>query len=226
MELVNYFNTVYEKNFWKSSETKSGSGSERNHATIKNLTNIVIELIKKYLNTNETLILVDCPCGDFNWIDLLLSKILLETNIKKIKYYAYDIVTQIENDFNNKLIKNNNIEYNFSILDITQQIPIKADIILCKELFIHLSFNDIKKSINNFINSNSLFLICNDFENIENKELIYNNSSYGACREICLTLKPFNLNNFIICYNDYKIWKINNLQLYYDIIDMTSISLG
>lgn len=202
-----YFIEVYEKNIWQSNESRSGPGSEKNHPTIQNLIKIVIDLINLKMSDIQELIISDCPCGDFNWINMLLIEIFNKTNIKKINYYGYDIVPNLKNDFD-KLNKINNVSYNFNQLDITKNIPNKSDIIICKELFIHLSFNDIKSSLNNFKTSQSSFLICNDFENIENVDITYNNNSLGLCRPVCLTLEPFNLKNYILSYFDYKVWTL------------------
>jgi hypothetical protein len=213
MNIQNYFTKIYQLNSWQSNESKSGPGSERNNNTICNLINIVLNLINMNLVDNTTLTLVDCPCGDFNWIDLLFSSILKNTKIKTIKYYAYDIVPDLLEKFNS-ITKIDNVEYNFNVLDITTQIPIKSDLIICKELFIHLSFNDIKKTINNFINSESTYFVSNDFENIENIDINeYKNNCLGECRPVCLTLPPFNLCNYIIDYQDYKGYNLKNINL-------------
>jgi hypothetical protein len=212
MDLKTYFTDVYNNNSWKSHESHSGPGSERNHPTIKNLIYLTIKLINDNFYNNKSIIIIDCPCGDFNWIDMLLSNILKNTNIKNIKYYGYDIV-DLNNDFNTKLKKIENVEYNFIINDVTQNIPIYGDIIICKELFIHLSYDDIKKVLNNFIYSKSLYLIVNDFES-DNKDLSYNKNELGSCREISLTRYPFNLINYEYKYEDYKIWKISELNIF------------
>ena len=218
MDIQNYFTKIYLLNSWQSNESISGPGSERNNYTINNLINIVLNLINMNLNDNTTLRLVDCPCGDFNWIDLLFISIFKNTNIKTIKYYAYDIVPDLLEKFNN-ITKIDNVEYNFNVLDITKEIPIKSDLIICKELFIHLSFDDIKKTINNFKNSESSYFISNDFENIDNVDINeYKNDCLGECRAICLTLPPFNLSNYLIKYQDYKAYTLKNINLFVNLL--------
>jgi hypothetical protein len=211
--LEEHFTKTYNLNSWESKESLSGPGSERNSNLVFLCIDIIINLINKELTNTDTIILADIPCGDFNWIDILLSEIKTKTHIKNIEYYAYDIVKNIENDFNNKLKKMSNIKYSFTQFDATKQISIKADIILCKELFIHLSYDDINLVLSNFKKSNSSYLICSDHNELItiNKNIKYD--AYGECRNISLVLDPFNLTNYIIKNTGYKVWKITDLKI-------------
>ena len=110
---------------------------------------------------------------------------------------------------NNKLIRIENVEYNFQVLDATKEIINSSDIILCKELFIHLSFEHIIQVTENFKKSNSSYLICNDFEGYENKDITYN--CPGECRIVCLTKPPFNMSIPLFSENNYKIWNLKNI---------------
>lgn len=205
--LETHFIQTYKLNSWNSNESKSGPGSEKNSKLVLLCIDIIISLINDNLKDINTLILADIPCGDFNWINILLSDIMQKTHIKNIDYYAYDIVDDIQNNFNT-LYNLANVNYYFTKFDATQKISIKAHIILCKELFIHLSYKDINLVLNNFTKSESLFLVCSDHnENITvNHDINY--GCYGECRNISLVLDPFNLTNYIMKNVGYKVWKL------------------
>lgn len=208
IDLSDYFKKVFINNVWSSNESISGPGSEINSPLVINCIQCIINFINKsvFLKDKELLVLADIPCGDLNWINILLQEILLKTNIKNIHYYAYDIVEEIKEKF--ELIpKINNVTYSFKVFNAIDEIPIKADIILCKEMFIHLSFLHINKCLQNFKLSESTYLICSDSDNIENKDIQY--CCYGECRHVSLLLEPFNLPNPEFEYTNYKIWDLS-----------------
>ena len=206
-----YFQKVYLENTWMSDDSKSGPGSNKNSGLVIQCCICIVDTINTFFKNKEKITISDIPCGDFNCINILFDEIFEKTSIKTIDYYAYDIVPEIFNDFIN-LDKKSNVNYFFNILDITKSFPNKSDIILCKELFIHLKYNDIFKALNNFKNSNSQYLICSDSENIENKDITYDH--LGECRHVSLCLDPFNLPKSLLeseNYISYKIWDLNSL---------------
>ena len=211
IDLIDYFRNVFNNNVWGSKESLSGPGSEINCSLVKNCIQCIIIFIKNnnLLKNKESLIIADIPCGDLNWINILLNEILLQTNIKKINYYAYDIVDEIKQKFNS-IPKIKDVTYSFEIFNAIENIPIKADIILCKEMFIHLSFLHINKCLQNFKLSGSTYLLCSDSDNIENKDIQYSN--YGECRHVSLLLSPFNLPKPDFEYTSfYKVWNLESI---------------
>lgn len=206
MDIAEHFRQTYLNNSWGDDQSRSGPGSNINSDFVKETINFVISSINIFYKENEIITICDIPCGDFNFINSLLERILNETNCKEINYYAYDIVPELQELFENTLIKLKNVKYNFKVLDATKNIISKSDIILCKEMFIHLSFNDITSCINNFKLSNSTYFICNDFENVTNIDINY--SCLGECRAVCLMNEPFNMQKPIYFENNYKLWKL------------------
>ena len=85
------FDLIYKKNFWSSKESVSGLGSE-----LKNTINLRNELTKIFEEFKFNKIL-DAPCGDFNWIRLIIKD--------DIEYLGGDIVDD--------LISNNEKKYKF-----------------------------------------------------------------------------------------------------------------
>ncbi len=204
MNLKTHFTETYKFNTWESSETKSGPGSEINSPFVKETKDFLTFVVNTYI-TSETLSISDIPCGDFNFINNLFEDIFEFTNIKQINYYAYDIVDNILSDFD-KLKKLENVNYYFKVLDITKEIPIKTDIVLCKELFIHLSFEDINRCFLNFKKSKSTFLIVNNFYNGENVDINY--TSLGECRPVYLLEPPLNFPEPKLIKGNYCLFKL------------------
>jgi hypothetical protein len=74
------FTQIYDKNLWRSYETRSGEGSEI-HYTRK----LRSWLIKKIL-TLKIKNFVDAPCGDFNW----MKEVLFTLNKSKLFKYKFN----------------------------------------------------------------------------------------------------------------------------------------
>lgn len=122
----NKFNKIHANNSWNSEESASGLGSE-----LKNTTVIRSELPKLFKKL-KVKIFLDAPCGDFNWMK--------KVNLSGIKYIGGDIVEA--------LIANNTPKYanknkQFKLLDITKDNLPKANLMLCRDCLVHLSYKDI-----------------------------------------------------------------------------------
>jgi hypothetical protein len=159
-------------------ETYSGPGS-----LIEN-TDLLVEKLNIFLKKYKIKSMIDVPCGDFNF----MSKI----NLNNINYMGYDISKNAIKKCKN--FEKDNIK--FMVYDATiEKIPY-ADLIFCKDLFLHLSFNDTHKILNNIIASGCKYFAVSrySFGNVSNKE---QNSGLG-CRAIEITKEPFNFNYPII----------------------------
>jgi len=171
------FSLIYKKNFWTSKESVSGLGSELKNTV--NLRKELSNLIKDY-KFNKIL---DAPCGDFNWIKNLISN--------DIHYIGCDIV--------NELIKKNKHKYksqniDFIILDITVDKLPDADLMICRDCLIHLSFENIKLFFKNFKNSNINYIMLTSYELKDPNQLFINkNIPDGEFREINMSKRPFDL---------------------------------
>ena len=136
----NAFRHIYLSNHWQnyfkldSQKSRSGPGSNLNYTS-----NMSRELEKFFVEKNIKTIL-DIGCGDFIWMNLLLNK-----------YYNYDKYLGL--DIVDELIKDNNLKYSnnkisFEKFDLVKdKIPEGFDIILIRDVFIHLK----NKQIVNFL---------------------------------------------------------------------------
>ena len=166
-EKSNIFSKIFKQNLWGSNESISGYGS-----TIKNTKNIREKLpllIKKYkINT-----VFDVPCGDFNWMKLIVDKIP--------NYIGGDIVGE--------LVENNKKKFKqkFIITDLRYDKIIPCDLLFVRDCLFHLSYSDIWKIINNIKKSNTKYILTTNFLNRQNNDI-----KMGDWRPLCLQEPPFN----------------------------------
>ncbi|HEY2122121.1 MAG TPA: methyltransferase domain-containing protein [Chthoniobacterales bacterium] len=152
------FTEVYEKALWGDDETRSGWGSKRNSGHVQTALEILRMVIPKY----NILSIADIPCGDFNWQLLFLN------DHAQVSYIGYDIVGSMIVDNKRK-----NPSRKFTQLDITKEVPAKADLILCKDMLNHLTYADIRRAIGNMKRSGSTYLLAsNDFTWPENVDVV------------------------------------------------------
>ena len=170
------FNEIYQHNLWSSNESLSGTGSELVN-TLK---------LRNWLHANISKLkirsLVDAPCGDFNWMKLVLPTI-------EINYLGLDIVHSVI-EKNNSQYSNNKIKFKKSNI-CEDRIP-NGDLIMVRDFLFHLSFYDIDNFLKNLQQTNYKYLLTSthmvgeDFKN-------YNITS-GDFRKIDIFKKPFNFN--------------------------------
>ena len=171
------FELIYKKNFWSSKETSSGLGSE-----LKNTINLRKEL-SAIINEYKFRRILDAPCGDFNWIKDLITK--------NIHYTGCDIVEDIIKDNNSKY---KNINTKFVKLDITNDKLPDADLMICRDCLIHLSFESTKLFLDNFKKSKIDYILLTSYELKDNKSSFINKDiPDGEFREINMLEEPFNL---------------------------------
>ncbi len=172
------FSYIYSSHYWPSRESVSGPGSE-----LENTKNVRKELVR-LINQFKIKKFLDVPCGDFNWIQHIINK--------DIQYVGGDIVTELIT-LNKKKFIDSNIE--FIELNLIEDSLPQADLMLCRDCLIHLSNNNIKKFLNNFINSEIKYLLVTSYEtNLDKKKIGYNSEiKDGDFRPTFLMEEPFKL---------------------------------
>jgi len=169
--LETVFTEIYHNNTWDDWESVSGRGSTLARAAVimRNLPPLLRELQVKTL--------LDAACGDFNWMK--------HTALGDIKYTGVDIVPQ--------LIKRNrrlyaNAQRTFVTRDVSKHRLPRADLILCRDCLIHLSFALIKPTISNFKKSGAKYLLCTTHPTVAANDDCHD----GDWRSINLEIAPFN----------------------------------
>jgi len=175
------FTNIVNKNLWGSEESLSGAGS------ILNQTETIRKEIPLLIKEMGFKSLLDVPCGDFNWLS--------QTELDVEKYIGGDIVPDLITLNRNKFQDNN---ITFECMDITQIIPSKVDLILCRDCLVHLSYKDIFSALKNFKKSKSKFLLTTTFTN----RTINRNIFSGGWRPLNLELPPFNFPKAVKIINE------------------------
>lgn len=165
------FQEIYDYKRWGSENTASGPGSEIAE------TRDIREFLPKLLRRLEVKSILDAPCGDFSWMNLV--------DLSSYEYIGGDVVPA--------MIETNQRKYatlgrKFICVDLTKdQLP-KADLVLCRDCLIHLSFKDAIAAARNIQRSGaSYLLITTDPEVRANRPI-----RTGGFRPLNLHLPPFN----------------------------------
>ena len=161
------FEHIYETHKWGGdSRSGKGSGMARTFRVRSALPPLLDEL-------GVTSIL-DVPCGDHGWMGTL--------DLGGRPYIGCDIVPA--------LIEHNQQRYPdrcFRVADICEQPLPDADLVLCRDLLVHLSFADIARALPNLLGVQGRYVLCTTFPGIEKNV----DGVTGKHRRLNLCLPPF-----------------------------------
>jgi len=163
------FKEIYKSHQW-SGISKSGPGSDLTQ------TKVIREELPKIIKELKIASLLDIPCGDFFW--------LKEVDLGFVNYIGADIVDDVIIQNRKMYLKKNRTFQKLNIID--DELP-KVDLVFCRDLFVHFSFEDIFKSINHIIKSDSKFLLTTSFISRKKNK----NISTGDWRTLNLQISPF-----------------------------------
>ena len=127
------FSRIYEDNLWTSSESGSGGGSELVHT--RQLRTRLPGLVADHGIRK----IVDAPCGDLNWMKLVLPAL-------DVEYVGLDIVPSV--------IERNRVEFGseratFAVADLGNDPIPSCDLVIARDFLFHLSFADIDAYLRN-----------------------------------------------------------------------------
>lgn len=168
--LKEIFDRIFRENTWGNADSRSGDGGSTSQTTT------IRAVLPEILQNTQAKSILDLPCGDFHW---------MQTVYLDAQYIGADIVPE--------LIDQNKAKFGsdtrqFILHDITQRRPPAVDLILCRDLLVHFSFQDLRKAYDNIRSSGSQYLLTTTFptrrENVDIKT--------GEWRPLNLSLKPFN----------------------------------
>jgi hypothetical protein len=141
------FQGIFKNRSWGSSETVSGAGSEMRY------TGNIRKLVGFVLENFPVKTMVDSPCGDCNWQWAI-------PGLENITYLGVDIVDEI--------IKQNRVKYanmshmRFETVDFSvEPFPVKPDVVMCRDMLQHNSFDAAFKAIMKIEDSGARFLLTN-----------------------------------------------------------------
>lgn len=165
------FARIYRDNAWGDSETASGPGSTQARGA-----QFEDELVAT-LDTLGIRSIVDAPCGDCNWMRRVLARC-------DVEYTGIDIVDE--------LIARNSARLGgpktrFIPADMTRADLPAADLVLCRDGLVHLSYVDARAAIRNFRRSGSRYLLATTFvAHASNQDV-----PTGGWRPVNLEAPPF-----------------------------------
>ena len=107
-------------------------------------------------------------------------------NLSGVKYIGGDVAPSLIGYLQSKYDSKE-----FRVLDITEDALPRVDLVLCRDLFVHLSNRDVKRAVENIKSSGSKYLAATSFINrSENSDLPFFTRGI-AWRTINLEISPF-----------------------------------
>jgi hypothetical protein len=140
------FERIYSTNLWSDPESRSGVGSGLDS------TRVLRAELPKALHKLETRVLLDVPCGDFTWMK--------QVDLSGIEYIGGDIVPSIV-EANQRVHASETRR--FALLDLTRDKLPDADVLLCRDCLVHLSYANIRAVLANIARSNIRYVLMTSF---------------------------------------------------------------
>lgn len=119
---------------------------------------------------------VDAPCGDFAWMQ--------HVDLDGIDYIGIDIIDEIIANNNSRFAKSGRV---FQVADLTNDKLPAGDLIMCRDLILHLPEVNIIQLLRNFADSDFKWILISSYLNVENRDI----PIPGAARPVNLTKAPF-----------------------------------
>lgn len=147
LDLAARFERIERTNLWGAATSVSGLGSEDLAAAA------IREALPGLLQRLGVRSLLDAPCGDAGWIG---SKQL------DVDYTGIDIVPSLI-AASSARVAQGELRGRFLVADITRDALPRADVILCRDCLVHLSFENIARCVARFADSGARFLLATTF---------------------------------------------------------------
>jgi hypothetical protein len=171
LDLAARFERIVKTNLWGAATSVSGLGSEdRATAAIR-------EALPALLRRLGARALLDAPCGDAGWI----AACKLD-----VDYIGIDIVPALI-DANIRRAERGEFAGRFVLADITRDALPPADLILCRDCLVHLSFANIGRALARFRASGARFLLTTTFPDWQDNR----DCEDGDWRALNLQTAPF-----------------------------------
>ena len=169
------FTRICEGNLWGSEESRSGEGS-----TMDSTRNLRAELPGLFSKFSIARIF-DAPCGDFNWMGVFLQQV-------DVEYTGGDIVGPL---IESLALRHDSERVSFVHLDITRDCFPSADLMICRDCLIHLSYADTRAVLQNFLSAGIPYLLTTTYRN-EGRNIDNHDIETGDVRKIDLFSAPYN----------------------------------
>jgi len=166
------FRHALRANHWAGTESSSGPGSGL--AQTAALRTALPQLLRRLGIAS----LLDVPCGDWRW--------LATVDLGSLHYTGGELLEELVEQ-NRRL--HGGPDRIFAQLDLTASNLPTADLLLCRDCLVHLSFADIDKALRNIRRSSLAYLLTTTFP----AESVNADIVTGDWRPLNLQAAPFNL---------------------------------
>jgi hypothetical protein len=162
---------IFSGNFyWRGTESASGPGSDLAH------TEAIRREIPALLKEHDIRSVLDAPCGDLHWMRHL--------QVELDRYVGIDLNPWL---IFKHTLRNAASRPEFYCLDVTKDPLPTVDLILCRDLFIHLPYAHVLAALRNFKRSGSRYLLTTTYTAAE----VNADIGVGGFYQINLRLPPF-----------------------------------
>jgi Methyltransferase domain len=145
-EMRRVFGRIHTARAWGGCESSSGPGSTRDRAA-----QFLGELIQT-VQSLQVSILLDAPCGDFNWAGPLAASVP--------RYIGVDVVPALVRENTRRSSAPNR---QFLCRDVVSQRLPPAHLVFCRDALVHFSTGDAMAALANFRRTGATYLIATTF---------------------------------------------------------------
>jgi hypothetical protein len=167
------FADIFTHNRWNDAESASGVGSNSRY-TLR-LRKALPRLLRKYSVRS----ILDVPCGDFAW----MRSVSLDP---ETRYLGGDIVRELVERLEKEF---GSAQRRFVYLDVISSPLPQADLLICRDCFIHLSNADVRTALENFVGSDIRYILTTTYR----FGRINADIATGQFRALNLEAPPFSL---------------------------------
>jgi len=166
------FRDIYRRNHWSGPESRSGLGAGPDQTAV--LSTALPDLLRR-LGVG---VLLDLPCGDYGWMGRI--------ELPVARYIGADLLPELIEPLQARF---GDARHSFRVLDLTRDALPEADLILCRDCLVHLSFSDIRRALGSVLRAGIPWLLTTTFPRCEvNEEIVT-----GDWRPLDLERPPFEL---------------------------------
>ena len=164
------FRDIYRRNHWAGTASPSGAGASPDQTA--HLRRTLPEVLR-HLAVGR---LLDLPCGDYSWMRLV--------DLPVASYIGGDLLPELVRPLQSA---HGNSQRRFVVLDLLADELPGADLLLCRDCLVHLSFGDIRRAMANVLRADIRYLLTTTFPTTERNEDIVT----GDWRPLNLERAPF-----------------------------------
>lgn len=166
------FREIYRRNHWAGPHSLSGHGAGPDQ------TAELSAALPAMLRRLRADVLLDLPCGDYSW--------MRHVDLPVARYIGADLLPDLVDPL---AAACTDARRRFLVLDLTRDPLPPADVILCRDCLVHLSFEDIHRALRNLARSRIRYLLTTTFPGCQVNEDIVT----GDWRPLDLARAPFGL---------------------------------